>query len=144
MQGSCIVTPSSSICSNCFLVGISYVLETQYIVVGKIMKKLTVTTRNLASFFGTALMSGPTGGCRFLVFPLLMLLNCPFYMCHPLTAQKCISHIVLRPSFVYCSLNSANIYTFKHLNNGGSIQNDKTDSKCEIFYRRNKCLKTSQ
>ena len=29
--------------------------------------------------------------------------------------------------------DSANSYTFKHLNNGGSIQNDNTDSKCEIF-----------
>ena len=50
--------------------------------------------------------------------------------------KKCILQIVLKTSFVYCSLNSANLYTFKHLNNGGSIQNDNTDSKCEIFYRR--------
>ena len=50
----------------------------------------------------------------------------------------------LKTPFVYCSLNSANLYTFKHLNNGGLIQNDNTDSKCEILYRRNKCLEASQ
>ena len=44
------------------------------------------------------------------------------YMCRTLTAQKCILHIVLRTSFDYCSFNSANLYTLKHLNNGGSIQ----------------------
>ena len=40
---------------------------------------------------------------------------------------------VLKTYVVYCSLNSASPYTFKYLNNGGSIQNDNTDSKFEIF-----------
>ena len=83
-------------------------------------------------------MDRPAGGCGFLVFPLLMLLNCPPYMCHTLNPlnqlhKKWILRIVLKISFIYCSLNSAKPYTFKHLNNGGSIQNDKTDSKCEFF-----------
>ena len=47
---------------------------------------------------------------------------------------------VLKTSLVNCSLNSVSPYTFKYLNNGGSIQNDNTDSKCEIFNRRTKCL----
>ena len=58
--------------------------------------------------------------------------------------KKWILRNVLKTSFVYCSLNSASPYTFKHLNNGGSIQNDNTDSKCEIFYMNTKCLEASQ
>ena len=96
-------------------------------------------------------MDRPAVGCCFLIFPLLMLLNCPPYMCHTLNSlgqlhQKWKLRIVLETTFVYCSLNSANPYTFKHLNNGGSIQNDNTSLhyKCEIFCMRNTCPKASQ
>ena len=58
--------------------------------------------------------------------------------------KKWIFRNIFKTSFVYCSLNSASPYTFKYLNNGGSIQNDNTDSKYEIFYRRTKCLEASQ
>ena len=54
-------------------------------------------------------------------------------MCHTLTTQQVYITYRLRTSFVYSSLNSPNLYTVKHLNNGGSIQNDNTDSKCEVF-----------
>ena len=47
--------------------------------------------------------------------------------------QKWIFRIVLKTSFVYCLLNSDNSYNFKHLNDGGSIQNDNTDSMCDFF-----------
>ena len=92
-------------------------------------------TRNLASFSG---WTDPPVDVVSLFFPLLMLLNCPPYMCRTLNPldqlyKKLILHIVLKTSIVYCSLNSANPYTFKHLNNGGSIQNDNTDSKCDFL-----------
>ena len=58
--------------------------------------------------------------------------------------KKWILRNVLKTTLVYCSLNSASPFTFKYLNNGGSIQNDNTDSKCEIFYRGTKCLEASQ
>ena len=92
-------------------------------------------TRNLASlWYGS---DGPTHWCMsFPRFSLLMLLNCPSYMCRSLTAQKVYITYRFKTSFVYCSL--------KHLNNGGSIQNDYTDSNCVIFYRRNKCIESSQ
>ena len=60
------------------------------------------------------------------------------------TAQKVDITYHYKTSFVYCSLNSANPYTFKYQTNGGSIQNDNTDFKCEIIYMRTKCLKASQ
>ena len=91
-------------------------------------------TRNLASFSEDSyLMDRPAGGCRFLVFPLLMLSNCPPNMCRTLNSlnqlyKKWILRNVLKSSLVYCSLNSASPYTFKYLNKGGSIQNDNTDS----------------
>ena len=80
---------------------------------------------------------------------LLMLLNCPSYMlrlmCRTITAQKVYFTYRFKTSFVYCSLKSASSpYNFKHLNNGGSTQHNKTDSNCEIFYRRNKCIEASQ
>ena len=82
-------------------------------------------------------MDQPAGGCRFLN-PLLMLFNCLPYMCRTLNLldqlyKKWILRIVLKTSIIYCSLNIANPYNFKHLNNGGSIQNDNIDSKCEFF-----------
>ena len=109
-------------------------------------------TRNLSSFSVWQLIDGPTpGGCRFLVYPLLMLLKLSaLYVFHTKstrsTAQKVDTTYLLKTSFVSCLLNGAtcNPYNFKHLNNGGSIQNDNTDSMCEIFYRRNKCLEGSQ
>ena len=58
--------------------------------------------------------------------------------------KKAILRIIIKTSFVYCPLNSANPYTLKYLKNGGSIQNDNTDFKCKIFYRRTKCLEASQ
>ena len=107
-------------------------------------------TRNLGSFSDDSYwMDRPASGCRLLVFPLLMLLNCPPNMCHTLGSldqlhKKWILRIIIKTAFVYCSLNSTNPYTFKYLNNGGSIKNDNTDSKCEIIYRRTKCLEASQ
>ena len=78
-----------------------------------------------------------------------MLLNCPPNLCSTLNPldqlhKDWILRYRLKTSLVYCSLNSASPYTFKNLNNGGSIQHDNTDSKCEIFYRRTKCLEASQ
>ena len=96
-------------------------------------------TRNLASFSVRQLLDGPTS--RRLLFPrfsLVLLLNCPPNMCitlNPLDQlhKMWILRNVLKTHLVYCSLNSASPYTFKYLNNEGSIQNDNTDSKCEIF-----------
>ena len=47
--------------------------------------------------------------------------------------KKWILRIVLKTPFAYCSLNSANPYTLMHLNYGGSIQNDNTDSKWDFL-----------
>ena len=49
------------------------------------------------------------------------------------TSQKVYITYRFKTSFVYCSPNSANPYTFQHLNNGGSIQNDNTDSKWDFL-----------
>ena len=70
-------------------------------------------------------------------------------MCHTLNPldqmhKKWILRKILKTSLVHCSLNSASPYSFKYLNNGGYIQNENTDSKCEIFYMRTKYLKASK
>ena len=96
-------------------------------------------TRNLASFSVRQLLYGPTR--QWLSFPrfsLVLLLNCPPNMCRTLNPldqlhKMWILRNVLKTYLVYCSLNSASPYIFKYLNNGGSIQNDNIDSKCEIF-----------
>ena len=97
--------------------------------VGKIMKKfIVIFSKYHASFWVRQLfVDRPAGGCRRLVFPLFMLLNCPPNMCPTLNPldqllKKWILRIIIKTSFEYCSLNSANPYTFKYLNNGGSIQ----------------------
>ena len=74
------------------------------------------------------LMERPAGESSFLVFSLLMLLNCLPNMCRTLNPldqlhKKLILRNILKTYLVYCSLNSASPYTFKYLNNGGSIQN---------------------
>ena len=120
--------------------------------VGKIMKYFFVVCSKviLPVFrYDSYLMDQPAGGCRFLVFLLLMLLNCPPNMCRTLNPldqlhKKWLLRKVLKTSLVHCSLNSASPYTSKYLNNGGSIQNDNTDAKCEIFYKRTKCPEASQ
>ena len=99
--------------------------------------------------YDSYLMDRPASGCRFLVFPLLMLLNCPPNMCHTLNPiyqlhKKWIIRNIVKTSLLYCSLNSASPYSLKYLNNGGYIQNVNTDSKCEIFYRRTKYLEANQ
>ena len=83
-------------------------------------------------------MDRPASGCRSLVFPLLVLLNCPPNMCRTLNPldqlhKKCILRNVLKTSLVYCSLNSASPYTFKYLNNGGSIQNETLTPSAKSF-----------
>ena len=82
--------------------------------------------------YDSYLMDQSDGGCRFPVSVLLMLLNCPPYICSTLNPldqlhKKWVLRNVLKTSLVYCSLNSASPYTFKYLNNGGSILNDNTD-----------------
>ena len=107
-------------------------------------------TRNLASFSVRQLIDGPTR--RWMSFPCFSLDDAfklsILYVLHTkstqATAQKVDITYRLKTSFIYCSLNSANPYNFKHLNNGGSIQNDNTDCRCEIFYRRPDCLEASQ
>ena len=103
--------------------------------------------RNLASFSVRQLFDGPTR--RWMSFPRFSLVdafNCPPNMCRTLNPldqlhKKWILRNVLKTSLVYCSLNSASPYTSKYLNSGGSIQNNNTDAKCEIFYRRTNALK---
>ena len=73
-----------------------------------------------------------------------------WFMSFPRFSTDAFKLPVLHVSQTYCTksvyyisfynivrlLNSANSpYNFKHLKNGGSIQNDNTDSNCEIFYR---------
>ena len=86
-------------------------------------------------------MDRPAGGCRFLDFPLLMLLNWPPNMCRTLNPLDQLHKMwmirnVLKTYLVYCSLNSANPYTFKYLNNEGSIQNDNTDPQVRNLFTR--------
>ena len=98
-------------------------------------------TRNLASFSERQFFDGPT--CRGMSSPRFSLLYAfklsAYHVQHTKftrsTAQKVDIRYHYKTSFVYCSLNNVNPYTFKYLNNGGSIQNDNTDSKCEIFYQ---------
>ena len=49
------------------------------------------------------------------------------------TAQKVEITYFFKTSFVYRSLNSASPYTFKYLNNGGSIQNDNMTPSAKSF-----------
>ena len=102
-------------------------------------------TRNLARFSVRQLFDGPTR--RWMSSPQFSLVDdfklAP-NMCRTLNPldqlhKKWILGKLLKTSSVYCSLNSDSPYTFKYLNNRGSIQNDNTDSKCEIFYTRTKC-----
>ena len=96
-------------------------------------------TRNLASFSVRQLLDGPTRHwLSFPCFSLVLLLNCPPNMCRTLNPldqlhKMWILRNVLKTYLVYCSLKSASPYTFKYLNNGGSIKNDNTDSTCEFI-----------
>ena len=129
---------SISICGYCFLVGISYVQKHSSWKDNEIVY-CHLLTRNLASFSVRQLPDGPTRGwLSFPRFSLVLLLNCPPNMCRTLNPLVQLHKMwilcnVLKTYLVYCSLNRDSPYTFKYLNNGGSIQNDNTDSKCEIF-----------
>ena len=96
-------------------------------------------TKNLDSFSAWQLIDGPTRRwMSFLHVSFVDAFKMSSYMCRTLNPldqlhKKWMLCIVIKTSFVYCSLNSANPYTFKHLNNGGSIQNDNTESKCDFF-----------
>ena len=82
-------------------------------------------TRNLASCSVRQLFDGPTHRwMSSLRFSHVDAFNLSPNMCHTLNPLdllhiKSILRIIIKISFAYCSLNSANPYTFKYLNNGG-------------------------
>ena len=123
-----------SICGYCFLVGMfskHNSWKDNEIVIVIFSQEILAVFR-----YDSYSMDRPAGGCRLLVFPLLMLLNCPPNMCPTLNPQlhkKWILPIIIKTSFVNCSLNSANQYTFKYLNNGETSKMTPLTPSVKLF-----------